>query len=179
LKGITVLKVIKNYFLEKLLDTRLYFIKEKSQEIHFIDLLQTVKKILIILPLNKNEENIARQHLPKLHDLFSGSHISTLDMSSLQRNDTNWLGIPNNQYLANIKNENFDLLIDLNSNHERICTYLGALTEAPLRLHLSEGKFNKIYNLQIRTDDKAPITTRYHNLINYLFLMRKKVEETK
>lgn len=165
---------IKNYFLQKMLDTRLFFIKDKSQVTDFFDEIRKVKRIIIILPINKSEESIAREYLPKIQKVFGRGKLSTLDISTLRRSDTNWLGVPNQQYLSNIQNEGFDLLIDLNSSHNRLCAFLGALTGAPLRLHVSEGKFDKIYNLHIRISSDAPLHIRYENCIDYIDRMRKR-----
>ena len=86
----------------------------------------------------------------------------------MRKSDRNSLGVPNSTYLNQIRDEKYDLLIDLNPEQDRICTYLGALCEASMRIHLSEGNFDKIYNLQIRTDKNAPLSTRYDTLIIYL-----------
>lgn len=142
--------VIKDYLLEKLLETRLFFIKQKTDLTDFFEEVQKVKKILIILPIDKSEEGLAREFLPHIQKVFGKTKISTLDLSNLRKNDTNWLGVPNQKYLANIQGEEFDLLLDLNGHHDRLCAYLCALTAAPMRLHVSEGKFDKVYNLQFR-----------------------------
>ena len=68
----------------------------------------------------------------------------------------------------------FDLLMDLNRHHDRICAYLGALTEAPLRLHASRGKFDKIYNLEIRTLGDSSLDDRYQSILAYLARLRVK-----
>jgi hypothetical protein len=165
---------IKNYFLEKLLEARLFFIKQKSDLTDFFEEVKKVKKMLIILPIDKSEEGVAREYLPQIQKVFGRAKISTLDLSTLRKTDTNWLGVPNNKYLANIQGEDFDLLLDLNGHHDRVCAYLCALTAAPMRLHVSEGKFDKIYNLQFRIPGGAPLSSRYQNMLAYIDLMRQK-----
>jgi len=165
---------IKNYFLERLLDARLFFIKHKSDLTDFFDELKNVKKILIILPLDRAEEIGARKYLPEIQRIFSKAKISTLDLSTLRKKDTNWLGVPNQKYLANIQNEDFDILLDLNGHHSRLCAYMCALTAAPMRLHISEGKFDKIYNLHFRIPGGAPLDNRYQNLLTYIERMIQK-----
>lgn len=165
---------IKNYFLEKLLDTRLFFIKEHSQMKDFFEELKKVKKVLIILPVDKKEEEVAREFLPEIQHAFGRAKLSTLDLSSIRESDTNWLGVPNQKYLSKIQAENFDLLLDLNGRHIRLCAYLGALSEALMRLHIAEGKFDKIYNLHFRTDENAPLISRYQNFLSNIIRMRKK-----
>lgn len=160
--------ILKNYLLEKFLETRLLFMKDKSQQTDFLDQLKKVRKILVILPIDKDEEQIARSYLPAIQDVFTKSQISSLDLSTLRREDTNWLGVPNHHYLNNMQIENFNLLIDLNSRHDRLCAYLGALAGAELRLHAAEGKFDKIYNLHIRSPIGATLQAKYENIIHYL-----------
>jgi hypothetical protein len=169
-----VLKIIKNYFLGKLLEARLFFIKKHTIITDFFDQIKCVKKILIIMPLKKKDEEIANKFLPHLYQIFDSVKISILDLKTLRKSDTNWLGIPNANFLNKINEEQFDLIIDLNSYHDRLCTYLSALTEAKMRLHLSEGKFDKIYNLQFRTNSDDTTVTRYNTMIHYLAKMREK-----
>jgi ADP-heptose:LPS heptosyltransferase len=95
-----------------------------------------------------------------------------LDVLNLHKFDVNWLGVPNQSYLDRIRNENFDITIDLNSHHDVLCTYLTDLIEAPMRLHLVEGKFDKIYNLHIRSKMESSIEKRYQNLVKYLANLR-------
>ena len=165
--------IIKNYFLERLLEARLFFIKQKSDLTDFFAEVKNAKKILIILPTDKSEEGVAREYLPQIQRVFGRAKISTLDLSTLRKNDTNWLGVPNQKYLANIQGEGFDLLLDLNGHHDRVCAYLCALTAAPMRLHVSEGKFDKIYNLQFRIPGGGPLSSRYQNMLAYINLMRQ------
>lgn len=172
--GIYSPNFIKNYFLSRLLDTRLYFIKEKTGMTDFFRGMQTVKKVLVILPRDRAEEIVARKYYSGLFNVFDHAQVSTLDIFNLRRIDVNWLGVPNHAYLNRIRGENFDLVIDLNTYHDILCTYLTALIEAPMRLHLVEGKFDKIYNLHIRTSGESTIEKRYQNLVNYLSHFRPK-----
>jgi len=165
---------IKNYFLEKLLDARLFLIRQKADLTDFFEKVKNVQKILIILPVDRAEEVNARKYLPQIQHVFGEAKVSTLDLSTLRKIDTNWLGVPNQKYLANIQKEEFDLLLDLNGHHNRLCAYLCALTAAPMRLHISEGKFDKIYNLHFRIPGGAPLSSRYQNLLTYLDKMRQK-----
>ena len=165
---------VKNYFLERLLDARLYFMKEKEGETDFLNTIRNIKKILIILPIDRSDEINSRKFIKELQAQLGKVKISTLDLTTLRKSDTNWLGVPNHQYLANIQNGEFDLLMDLNGHHDRICAYLGALTDAPLRVHASRGKFDKIYNLEIRTSGTSSLDERYQSILTYLARLRNK-----
>jgi hypothetical protein len=167
-----VVKPLQNYFLKKLVHTRLFFIKKNTQLVNFAERIKNVKKVLIILPINKREELIARTYLSKFNKLFKSSQISTLDVNSLRKTDVNWLGVPNMNYLKNIQSEDFELLIDLNGSHDYVCAYLGALTRASLRLHVSQGIFDKIYNLQFMSQPQESMEVRYNRVLHYLELMR-------
>lgn len=165
---------IKNYFLERLLDARLYFLSHQNEETDFFDQIKKVKRILIVLPIDRTEEINSRKFVKDLQELFGKARISTLDLASLRKHDSNWLGIPNQQYLSQIQREKFDLLMDLNGHHDRICSYLGALAGTPLRLHASNGKFDKIYNLEIRAGGGASLSERYQIILSYLSRMLTK-----
>ncbi len=159
---------IKNYVLEKLLDTRLYLLKNRSELTDFILKIKNLRKILVIVPRDRAQEIVARNYVAKLKEAFPGSKISTLDVFGMRQTDMNWLGVPNNQYIERFRKEKFDLLVDLNSYHDTLCAYLGALIEADMRLHICEGKFDKIYNLHVRTNSNTSLDKRYSQLISKL-----------
>jgi hypothetical protein len=164
---------IKSFFLEKLLDGRLFLIKETNKETDFFNEVRNVQNILIILPIDKTEEISSRKFLKDIQQEFSTARISAIDLSALHQRDSNWLGVPNHRYLANIRRQNFNLLMDINGHHDRICAYLAALTEIPLRVHATTGKFDKIYNLHIRKSGKATLNERYQNILSYIIRMRQ------
>jgi hypothetical protein len=168
---------IKNYFLEKLLNTRLYFIRAKSEVTDFLERIKAVKKILIILPRDRAEEITARKYLNDFRQIFKAARVSTFDIMSLRSGDVNWLGLPNHFFLSKILNENFELIIDLNSSHDTLCSYLTATIQAPLRVHLAQGRYDKIYNIQIRSSEEASLDMRYKNFLNYLKQMRQPAEK--
>ena len=159
---------IKNYFLEKLLNTRLYFLKNKSELTEFIGKIKNIRKILVIVPRDRAQEVIARNYLAKIKSAFPGSKISTLDIFNLRKTDVNWLGVPNEQYVDRFRKEKFDLLIDLNTYHDTVCSYLCALIETEIRLHICEGRYDKIYNLHVRTNSNTSLERRYNELITKL-----------
>jgi hypothetical protein len=164
---------IKNFLLARFLNTKLYFIREKSDITNFPENFKNVKKILIILPRDRAEEVNARKYIPEFNKIFDSCRISKLDIFNLDENDKNWLGAPNKFYLSKIKNEKFDLSVDLNSSHDILCTFLTAKAGAPLRIHLAQGKFDKIYNIQIRSEFSSSLHARFKLMIGYLATMRQ------
>jgi hypothetical protein len=167
---------IKNYFLEKLLNARLHLMRENKEITNFIEGIRVVKRILIILPRDRANEIIARKYLSGLRKIFKATQISTLDIINFREDDVNWLGLPNNFYISKFRDQQFDLLIDLNSYHEPLCSFLGAKIAPPLRIHFSRGKFDKIYNMQIITDSRESIDVRYKNFFDYLSRIRNPVK---
>jgi hypothetical protein len=163
---------IKNYFLEKMISARLYFLKQQGELLDFFERMQSVEKLLIILPRDRAEEVYARQFVNRIHEVFQGAKFSTLDVGSLRKSDVNWLGVPNAQFLTKIQEEKFDLVIDINSHHDHLCTFLGVFTNAPLRMHVTEGKFDKFYNIHIRSESQVRGDVRFKNMINYLDRIR-------
>ena len=164
---------LKNYFLEKMISTRLYFLKNQGDVTDFFERIKSVKKLMIIVPRDRAEEVHVRKYISRIQEIFQSAKFSTFDVCSLRKSDVNWLGVPNNSFLAKIQDENFDLVIDINSHHDHLCTFLGVFTNAPLRLHLTEGKFDKYYNIHIRAESSAHTKARFKNMINYLAKIRE------
>ncbi len=156
-----------------MIGTRLFFLKNRGEETDFFEQLQAVKKLVIILPRDRAEEVYVRHYVSKIHELFQPAKFSTLDVCSLRKSDVNWLGVPNSAFLSKIQDEKFDLVIDINGHHDHLCTFLGVSTNAPLRLHLCEGKFDKFYNIHIRAEVGAHTDGRFKNMIAYLARIRK------
>ena len=156
-----------------MLVNRFFLSKQVNKVTDYSSQLSETKKILIILPVIHQNVQLVNDFKSNLADAFPKSSISTFGITSLRKTDMNWLGVPGKEYLNNIREEDFDLLIDLNENQDRICTYLSALSNAPMRVHYSEGKFDKIYNLQIRTDINASLNTKIQTLFKYLVRFSK------
>jgi hypothetical protein len=164
---------VKNYLLDKLLVNRFFLAKQQNEITDYSQQLREAKKILIILPVIHQNVQVEHDFKSNLSKAFANSSISTFGITSLRKSDMNWLGVPGKEYLKNIQDEGFDLLIDLNEEQDRICSYLSALSNAPMRIHFSQGKFDKIYNLQIRTDLNAPLAEKIQTLYNYLLKFSK------
>jgi len=171
--------VLRNYLRDKLLETRLFFTREPNQITDFFKQINDLNKLLIIVPRDRAEEVFVRKYLLQIRNIFKGTRISTLDVFNIRDYDTNWIGMPNQHYVKKLRNEKFDLIIDLNSHHDQLCTYLCLCTTAPLRLHLVQGKYDNIYNLQLRVGESVSMDSRFRTLISYLSLMRGIKTDTK
>jgi len=135
--------------------------------------MRNVKKIIVVLPKKSELHDSSTTFIKRLSQSFPDSRISTFEVKMLRKSDINWLGVPNKNFLSHIRDEKYDLLIDINTVQDRLCCYLDALSNAAVRIHLVPGKFDYIYNIQIRSDAEIPLTTRYDTLLNYLEILHK------
>ena len=163
---------IRNYVRDKLLEVRLLFTREPNQMTDFFKQINDLNKLLIIVPRDRAEEVSVRKYVTQIRQIFKGTRIATLDVFNIRDHDVNWIGLPNQHYIKKLYDEKYELVIDLNSHHDYLCAYLCFCTRAPLRLHLVSGKYDKIYNLQLRVGEFASVDTKFRNLINYLARMR-------
>lgn len=136
--------------------------------------MQRVKKILVITPFGEELSDTFQNFLKKVVTVFNGSRVSTFDKSSLRKEDFSWLGLPNEQYLKIFKDEHFDLVVDLNTTQDNACSYLAALSGAPMRLNLDSGKNDFIYNLHIKSSDGKNISERLDSIISYFKFLKDK-----
>lgn len=133
-----------------------------------------VKKILIILPANDEYKEHMQQFIKDVSQTFNKSSVSTFARSTLRKTDLSWFGVPNEKYLKIIREEGFDLVIDANINQDKLCSYLSALSGAQLRLNLSSGNYDHIYNLHFRSDQQKPVPNRLQNIVAYFEHLRNK-----
>jgi len=134
----------------------------------FPELVKKVKRILVLLPSSASLESGSNIFISRLYDLFGDVQVSTFNRTSLRETDVNWYGLPNDQYLQNIRSEKFDLVIDLNSAPDYICSYLVALSGARLRLNLTSSNYDEVYNLHFRSDRKQNSQEMARNILEQL-----------
>jgi len=146
-----------------------------ERPVDFSHELQRVKKVLVITPSGEELSDVFQNFLKKIVEVFSGSRVSTFDKMCLRKEDLSWLGLPNERYLKIFKDETFDLVVDLNTKQDNACSYLAALSGAPMRLNLDSGKNDFIYNLHIKSSTEKKIEERLNSIISYFkFLVIKK-----
>ena len=164
---------IKNVILGKYVNFRLKLLQGHERVYDFSTELKKVHKILVILPSDQEYSPTMQGFIKKLSEKFNRAHVSTFVSSSLRKSDIGWLGLPNEQYLKIIRDEQFDFVVDVNPQQDRICTYLCALSGAPMRLNLTSGNYDNVYNLHFRSMENKNIDERLNNILSYLsFLMK-------
>lgn len=159
---------IKALLLEKYLKFNLKSAKKNDKLCDFSEELKSIEQILVIKPINSIDDKSLQSFISGLYNIYPNIQVSTFTRSSLRKTDINWLGVPNNQYLKNIQEIHFDLVIDLNIHHDTICSYLCKLSGAPLRLNLKSGHYDHIYNLHIKTNSNTEIDDELQNILRYL-----------
>jgi len=173
-----VITKIKETVLGKIINFRLKMISRQDTTYNFSEQLSKTEKILIILPSGSEYSETMQNFIKKMGEVFRKARVSTFVNSSLRKNDLNWLGVPNEHYLKIIRDEQFDLVVDINTKQDKISSYLCALSGAPLRVNLASGDFDHLYNLHFRMKDIGKsIDERLQNMISYLdFLTGKSVK---
>ncbi|MGD9900734.1 MAG: hypothetical protein AB7T22_16535 [Calditrichaceae bacterium] len=165
---------LKSLILEKYLEFRFRKINNSEELYDFPKMIQNVKHIFVILSAGRDLEKENQEFLSSLYKVFGDVRISTFERSTLRKEDMNRLGVPNDQYLKNIQDEKFDLVIDLNVKQDKICSYLTALSGAPMRMNLISGRYDHIYNLHIRGGREVTPTYQFGNILTYLKSLRQK-----
>jgi len=168
-----MINMVKKAILKRFLDLRLKLLVSNQRVYDFSREIRKVEKILIILPSGKEYEAVMQDFVSSISALFPRARTSTFLRSSLRKSDLSWLGLPNERYLKIIRDEQFDLIIDGNTYTDSICAYLCALSGAPLRLNLTSGPYDAIYNLHMRSRQDKPVAYRLELIKQYLKTLQK------
>ncbi len=159
--------------LNKYLNLRLVYYKNKEDLCNYPENINKIKKILLILPVDRKDKSEYKQFISRLNDIFNKAKISTFQINDLRMHEQNWLGVPNDQYLTELRSAAFDLIIDLNLQSDKICSYICALSCAPIRINLISGKYDHVYNLHFRSDEKRSVEERYTLILESLKKLKK------
>ena len=165
---------IKKILLEKYLDFNLKSSRKDGNLCVFSEKLRSIKQILVIKPADGIDDKSLQNFIAGLYAVYPNVQVSTFMRSSLRTSDTNFLGVPNDRYLKNIQELHFDLVIDLNLQHDTICSYICKLSGAPLRLNLMLGHYDNIYNIHIKSSGNS-IDKALQNILKYLRTFSKQL----
>lgn len=173
-----MIKQIKNLLLNKYLNLRLTYFKNNEDLCNYPENINRIRKILLILPGDRKDKSEYRQFISRLNDIFEKAKISTFQIKDLRLHEQNWLGIPNDRYFKEMRSEAFDLIIDLNLQADKICSYICALSHAPIRINLISGEYDHVYNLFFRSDEEKSLQERYGLILKNLMKLKMSQEET-
>ncbi|RMH63754.1 MAG: hypothetical protein D6677_06430 [Calditrichaeota bacterium] len=152
-----MIKFVKETLLARYIRIRLKLMQSGARAYNFHDEIRKVRNILVILPANQAYEGAYQKFLHELNAVFPGASISTFEKSNLRKNDLNRLGLPNDTYLKLIRDSMPDMVIDLNEPQDKVCSYITALSGAPVRVNLARGEWDDVYNLYFRQTNDLPL----------------------
>jgi len=147
---------------------RLRWFKENDHVVELPAAIRDIHNILIISPGEEETEDDVYYFASELYHIFDPVNVSTFERSSFRPQDGNWFGLPGDAYLENFRQEKFDLVVDLNPEQDRLCTYICALSGGTLRINLASGRYDHIYNFHIRTDELQALRQRLQRLLDSL-----------
>ena len=163
-----MVRQFKNLMLNQYLNFRLNYFRSNEDLCDYSAKIGTVKKILLILPAECKDKTEYRNFINGLNKIFQKAKISTFQIKDLRLHEQNWLGVPNESYLDELRSQNFDLIIDLNNEPDKICAYICALSEAPLRINLISGPYDHAYNLYFSSEQEKSPEERHQLILSNL-----------
>jgi len=156
------------------------YLKKESGLITFNDFIQSTNKYLVLMPERESD-------FFGCFDIISYFRINqkkvTIFLSAKRRNlipklnkyefilydegDISKLGLPNAQYAKILRNNVFDVAVDLNRETNLLCSAVTNMVGAKYRLGFTKENSDKYYNLQL-VNNKINSEISYRNLLNSL-----------
>ena len=130
----------------------------------FVEKMKNDNKKLKALGFIKNKK-ISEKFLPKLSfDFFS-------------ENDLNWYKKPDNKYVKDFINKEFDLLINTDFEDKFPLKYITAKSKASLKTGLFNDRNSKYFDLMMKIDENNNLDEFFTQVIHYLSIINKKGEK--
>jgi hypothetical protein len=145
------------------------FEKEKYSH-NFPEKLASVKKILLVVPLNSDFKTYDSIHKFKLNlnKIYPRVKISTFERVTLQKKDCDKFGMPADIFMQNFKNEKFDMVVDLSLEPDSLSAYFSAFCGAPIRINLTKGNYDHIYNLHFNSEAQLAMEAKLNHMIHQI-----------
>ena len=178
----------KNDIIYKLLS---FYLKFRHKD-EIIDIKKTFidsKKILVVLPLSKEQFEIALTYLPKIKNIFVGKKIFYILPESFQslfkerfddspfffqQKDITYFSLPSKRIINSLKKEKFDISISLSPDFELFGAYICLKSEAKLRIGLYDERGENYFNFQVKKDGDDLLGEKYNCLVKYLDMIFSK-----
>jgi len=151
---------------------------------HFLN----AQKILIIMPLDIEQFEIAFSVLPQFQRIFDKTEIWYLvpegyrdffsrrnpgEVIGYNKSDSNFLLLPKKRLKDEITWQEFDITISLNSGFDLFTAHLCLASKAPIRVSLYDDLSAPYFTFQIKDQTTHFLGQRYKNLAKYLSMMRQ------
>lgn len=112
-----------------------------------------IKKVLIVLPRELVHLDDANHFIQELRKTYKHWKIEIIDVDKLNKNDLNFLNIPDQKTIEKIKDTNYHLVIDLNEQFDLICAFIAVMSEANYRMTFNSQNQN-YFNMQCHSANK-------------------------
>jgi len=141
----------------------LYVVPDETEYVRFTDFvgrLQSQKKDVKAMGLLRSK-NIPHYCYPRLA------------FDYISRKSLTWYGIPRGLKISDFLNNEFDLLVNIDMEDNRIFNYIVAASRAHLKAGTCREKYAEIYDLMINVGEFKDYETLLEHIINYLNILRK------
>jgi hypothetical protein len=134
-------------------------------EVHFPVTATEVRNVLILLPLNELYLDAAMILVRHLRQHFKQWHFMILDLGKIPADKLDRFRLPTPDFVTELDKNDFQLVLDLNFEHDLRIRYLIGSMNIPYRLHLQFSD-SAIYNMyaQIKPDNFKS----FHHVFDYL-----------
>ncbi len=172
-----------NYFLNKMLP----LVQRKK---HFESFAKAKMVGIVFNATDKEDFELVKRYVRYLKDcdkkvkalgFFNTYKVPELTYSKLEWDfftikDLSWNYIPNKNFIENFINEEYDILIDMNLNHDFPLHYVSSLSKA----HFKIGKYktNADYDLMIEMPDEKGLKFYLRSIDQYIQLLNSDKNET-
>lgn len=99
---------------------------------------------------------------------------SKLEYDFFSLKDLNWYNFPNNIYVRNFMEDEYDILLDLNIHDSFPLKYISSLSKAKLKVGKNSEINSSIFDLMIAVDSSKGLKSFLRNIDTYLFIINKK-----
>jgi hypothetical protein len=124
-----------------------------------------IKKVLVFLPKDLPLLEEANLFTQKLRETYNSWTVDIFDVDKLKKEDYNRLKAPNNKIVENLKDGNYELVIDLNKRFNLASAYLAVMTGASYRVNLDPDG-SSFYNIQYTISGNN--NSNYDHLLSHL-----------
>jgi len=141
------------------------FRKLSKTPMHFPVSAKEVKNVLILLPTDDEYMDAALTLMRHLRQHFTKWHFMAMDVRKIPRDQQDRYDLPSDQFIEDLKKNEFQLAIDLNFHHDIRMKLIIGMLNIQYRLHLQFIDSND-YNMfaQINPDEFKG----FHHVFNYL-----------
>lgn len=169
-----------------------YFLSLELKSLHrnktFINMTEA-KTVGILFDATENENfDLVKKYIIYLKDLkkrvkaigFYNQKItppmaySKLEYDFFTIKDLNWYNFPDNVYVRNFIEEEYDILLDLNIYDSFPLRYVSSVSKAKFKVGKKSAKNSSIFDLVIDTDASKGMKYLLRNIDTYLFIINKK-----